>query len=113
MLRLLPSPSPQDKEGDLPAFLCRLKEESPALGVTDLHVALTSLEEVFLTIARQAEMEGGSGTREVELEDGRMLTVPLGIERARHPVTGEEYDIKWAQDESGNLQILYARPVAV
>eukprot|EP00951_Prasinocladus_malaysianus_P036827 scaffold390597_cov45-Prasinocladus_malaysianus.AAC.1 len=85
----------QDKEDSLPAFLEQLKSESEALGVTDLHVALTSLEEVFLNIARQAEIdaEGGGGTREVELDDGHVLQVALGVQEAQHPVTGKRYSI--------------------
>eukprot|EP00192_Tetraselmis_astigmatica_P020949 CAMPEP_0117674012 /NCGR_PEP_ID=MMETSP0804-20121206/14798_1 /TAXON_ID=1074897 /ORGANISM="Tetraselmis astigmatica, Strain CCMP880" /LENGTH=279 /DNA_ID=CAMNT_0005482827 /DNA_START=381 /DNA_END=1220 /DNA_ORIENTATION=- len=104
---------PKEKEAQLPQFLKQLRDESESIGVTDLHVALTSLEEVFLSIARQAEMENSGGsntTREVEADDGQLLRVPLGLEHYQHPQTGAPYTIRWAQDESGNLQILYARP---
>jgi len=102
---------PKSKEKDLPDFLKLLKENSEELGVTDLHVALTSLEEVFLSIARQAEMESNSNkVDKVELKDGSFLSVPLGVEQIVDPATGIQYNVKWAQDESGNLQILYAHP---
>jgi ABC-type multidrug transport system ATPase subunit len=103
---------PKSKEGDLPGFLELLKESSQELGVTDLHVALTSLEEVFLSIARQAELEDNPDKVEhAELPDGSLLLVPLGVERVQHPATGVTYAVKWGQDESGNLQILHTQPL--
>jgi hypothetical protein len=94
----------------MPGFLADLKDAGDALGVSDLHVALTSLEEVFLAIARQAEIEAdGSGTREVELDDMTVIQVPLGHTTCAHPETGVQYTVKWGQDESGNLQVLYAQ----
>jgi len=104
---------PKEKEDEMPGFLAELKDAGDELGVTDLHVALTSLEEVFLSIARQAEIENdGSGSRQVELDDGTLLQVPLGLTVCAHPTTGAEYTIKWGQDETGNLQVLYAQPTA-
>lgn len=94
----------------MPGFLAELKEAGDELGVTDLHVALTSLEEVFLSIARQAEIENdSSGGRQVELDDGTVMQVPLGVTSCVHPTTGVQYTIKWGQDEAGNLEILYAK----
>ncbi len=46
------------------------------LGVTDVQIGLTSLEEVFLRIARMAEVEAAAGdTTTVELDDGGSLEV--------------------------------------
>ena len=46
------------------------------LGITDVQIGLTSLEEVFLTIARKAEVEAAAGdTVVVELQDGGSLEV--------------------------------------
>ena len=89
-----------------------LEAQSDSLGVTDLHVALTTLEEVFLNIARQAEMEAddGNGTQEFELEDNTVLTAPLGQECVAHPTSGVMYNIRWGQDEAGDLQIIDASP---
>eukprot|EP00873_Tetraselmis_striata_P004628 jgi/Tetstr1/424892/TSEL_015387.t1 len=104
---------PKDKEASLPRFMTDLEARAPSLGLTDMHVALTTLEEVFLNIARKAEMEADDrGTREFELEDNIVLTVPLGQEHAVHPTTGAELSIKWGQDEAGDLQIIAAAPAA-
>jgi hypothetical protein len=44
--------------------------------VTDVQIGLTSLEEVFLRIARMAEVEAAAGdTTTVELDDGGSLEV--------------------------------------
>jgi hypothetical protein len=46
------------------------------LGITDVQIGLTSLEEVFLTIARKAEVEAAAGeTVTVDLQDGGSLEV--------------------------------------
>jgi hypothetical protein len=121
--------------------------------VTDLQISLTSLEEVFLSIARRAEVEAAAGeTAAVELPDGGTVEVggvacggccavradaslaavlpgwvPAGS-RGPHPppphaaqvalgeewatdAQGRHYFIRWAQDDSGALQVLKAEPV--
>ena len=35
----------------------------------------------------------------------RLLQVPLGEQYVTDPHTGRHYEIKWAQDEAGNLQV--------
>ena len=44
---------PQSLAPQLPGFLRELESRSGELGITDMQLSLTSLEEVFLTIARQ------------------------------------------------------------
>ena len=44
---------PQSLAPRLPGFLRELEARSRELGITDMQLSLTSLEEVFLTIARQ------------------------------------------------------------
>uniref|UniRef100_A0A061SDE8 Abc transporter a family member 2-like n=2 Tax=Tetraselmis sp. GSL018 TaxID=582737 RepID=A0A061SDE8_9CHLO len=103
---------PKDKEGMLPGLLQQLKAEGPAMGVGDVQVALTSLEEVFLRIVREAELEDSTGSRQVELADGLVVEVPIGAETVRHPASGEEYTVRWVQDEAGDLQVLDAQPAS-
>eukprot|EP00887_Chlorella_sp_A99_P004766 scaffold4.g4766.t1 len=99
---------PKDAEAALPGFLRALEARRYALGITDLQISLTSLEEVFLSIARVAELEAaaaeGQAEVEVELEEGGTLEVPLGEQFVTDPATGRHYEIKWAQDDHGNLQ---------
>lgn len=101
---------PKDKERMLSAFLNKLEYKKQELGITDVQISLTSLEEVFLSIAKKAELEAaaaeGRATLDVTLEDGTLLEVPLGEELAVQESTGRQYAIKWAQDENGELQVL-------
>ena len=51
---------PKDREARLRLFLQRLEASRRQLGVTDVQISLTSLEEVFLNIARKVRREVGS-----------------------------------------------------
>ncbi len=63
-----------------------------------LQLSLTSLEEVFLSVARQAELEAaaasGDTTVEVHLDGGGTMMVPLGEEHVVNPNTGVHYEVK-------------------
>ena len=48
---------PYDREEGLPALLGALRAGGAALGVADVQLRLTPLEEVFLNVARRAELE--------------------------------------------------------
>lgn len=65
--------------------------------------------QVFLTIARKAEVEAaaqeGRSTETIHLANGAVLKVPLGEEYATVEGGTQQYQVKWAQDESGNLQV--------
>lgn len=64
---------------------------------------------MFLTIARKAEVEAaaqeGRSTETIHLANGAVLKVPLGEEYATVEGGTQQYQVKWAQDESGNLQV--------
>ncbi|KAL4859820.1 ABC transporter A family member 2 [Chlorella vulgaris] len=103
---------PKAGEHALPAFLHTLDARRQQLGVTDVQIGLTSLEEVFLRIARMAEVEAAAGdTTTVELDDGGSLEVALGEEWATHFTTGQSYFLRWVQDDNGSLQVLRAEPM--
>lgn len=106
---------PATQGAALPDFLQELEAVGAQLGVTDLNIGLTSLEEVFLTIARKAEVEAaaqeGRCSETVYLPGGALLKVPLGEEYATVEGSDEQYQVKWAQDESGNLQVLEYHPI--
>lgn len=65
--------------------------------------------QVFLTIARKAEVEAaaqeGRSHQTIHLADGALLKVGMGEEYGTVEGTSQQYQIKWAQDESGNLQV--------
>ena len=70
---------PREQEAALPGLLATLEADKARLGVSDVQISLTSLEEVFLTIARQAEQEAaeasGKTTRKVFVADGTEIEV--------------------------------------
>jgi len=51
---------PRSAEATLPGFLKELEAKKEELGITDIQISLTSLEEVFLTIAREVGCPQGS-----------------------------------------------------
>ena len=101
---------PKSAQHELPAFLQRLESRRDELSIADIQISLTSLEEVFLSIARRAEVEAataeGRHNVDVWLEDGSILEVMMGADEAKQESTGREYAVKWAQDESGALSVL-------
>jgi hypothetical protein len=64
----------------------------------------------------QAEMEAaqaeGRADEKITLPDGRVLSVPIGADFATLESTGEQFQIKWTQDEQGNIDVLSWHPVA-
>ncbi len=65
-------------------FLCNIQEffrlledHKAQLGVTDLQMGLTTLEEVFLTITKQADLENAAAEGRVETltVDGQTMNV--------------------------------------
>jgi ABC-type multidrug transport system ATPase subunit len=100
---------PKQIEPKLPESLKLLQQNKEKLGIVDVQIQMTSLEEVFLNIAKQAEIDAahaeGEAVEEVALEDGSTLEVVLGHDTAHHPETGARYDISWSQGEDGSLQV--------
>ena len=100
---------PKSIEEVLPDSLRRLEEARSSLGISDVQIQMTSLEEVFLNIAKQAEIDAahaeGEAVEDVVLEDGSVLEVVLGHDRAVHAKSGKSFSIKWSQGEDGRLQV--------
>lgn len=48
---------PSEKEPLLVTFLSELEQQQATYGITDIQLSLTSLEEVFLNIAKQAALD--------------------------------------------------------
>lgn len=102
---------PRERESELAGFLTQLEKDAPGLGITDVQLSLTSLEEVFLTIARKAAIEAArtSGTAdksdhtsEVQLPDGSTVKVQPGQEFVQDS-NGVTYSVMWTVDDGGNL----------
>ena len=93
---------PQDRNNLLPNFFAALAKQQDSLGISDLHLGICSLEDVFLNIARIAEAEHAASsnlTTQFEFE-GVMLNIPVGAVSARAELPGQppcDLVVKWGQ----------------
>ncbi|MCD7455438.1 ATP-binding cassette sub- A member 2 [Datura stramonium] len=105
---------PHDKEKLLTDFFAELQDREKEFGISDIQLGLTTLEEVFLNIARQAELEdvaeGSLAT--LTLNTGLSLQIPVGARFVKIPGTecaenpiGTMVEVYWEQDDSGTLCI--------
>jgi len=72
-------------------------------------MALTTLEEVFLNIAKAAEVEVAalnSVTVNLVLDDGHVIKVPSGADTATNERSGAVYSLTWGQTDTGSLVIV-------
>ncbi|CAH2043967.1 unnamed protein product [Thlaspi arvense] len=106
---------PHDKEKLLTRFFEELQEREHEFGISDIQIGLATLEEVFLNIARKAELESATaeGTMvTLELESGILVEIPVGArfvgipgtENAENP-RGVMVEVYWQQDGSGSMCI--------
>ncbi|KAM6569736.1 hypothetical protein CsatB_017721 [Cannabis sativa] len=107
---------PYEKEKLLPNFLTELQDRESEFGITDIQIGLTPLEEVFMNITRQAELESA-------MTEGRFVTlnlttsetsveIPVGARFVGIPGTESEVnpngimvEVFWEQDDFGELCI--------
>ncbi|KAI8528925.1 hypothetical protein RHMOL_Rhmol12G0185900 [Rhododendron molle] len=57
---------PHDREGLLTNFFAELQDREREFGIKDIQLGLTTLEEVFLNIAKQAELESAAAEETLE-----------------------------------------------
>ncbi|AEE78323.1 ABC transporter A family member 2 [Arabidopsis thaliana] len=106
---------PHDKENLLTSFFAELQDREEEFGISDIQLGLATLEEVFLNIARKAELESAAvdGTMvTLDLTSGSSVEIPVGArfigipgtETAENP-RGVMVEVYWQQDESGSLCI--------
>ncbi|GAB2248821.1 hypothetical protein Droror1_Dr00012180 [Drosera rotundifolia] len=104
---------PREREGALKIFFTELQDRETELGISDIQLGLTTLEEVFLNIAKQAELETATAegrTTTITLSSGTLVKIPIGArfiavpgtENATNP-SGVMVEVYWAQDDSGSL----------
>ncbi|KAK6117971.1 hypothetical protein DH2020_048286 [Rehmannia glutinosa] len=106
---------PQEKEKLLKNFFAELQDREKEFGIADIQLGLTTLEEVFLNIAKKAELESAAaeGTfATLALNSGVSVQVPIGARFVSIPGTeskanprGVMVEVYWQQDDSGALCI--------
>ncbi|XP_071717353.1 ABC transporter A family member 2-like [Rutidosis leptorrhynchoides] len=106
---------PHDKESLLTKFFEELENREEEFGISDIQLSLTTLEEVFLNIAKQAEFESAAAEGRFTtliLTSGTSLQIPVGARYIGIPGTvstenprGLMVEVFWEQDDSGTLCI--------
>lgn len=107
---------PHEKEALLTRFFEELQEREEEFGISDIQLGLTTLEEVFLNIARQAEMESAAAEGKLvtlnPTTSGNSVEIPIGARFVGMPGTesaenprGVMVEVYWEQDDSGALCI--------
>ena len=97
---------PRDSDARLKGALEALESQKAGLGVVNMQLSLSTLEDVFLNIARKAELldaEAKGLKATVALPDGGEAEVLLGSEDFTHLESGKSYNIRWIQNEAGEL----------
>ncbi|XP_030521657.1 ABC transporter A family member 2-like isoform X1 [Rhodamnia argentea] len=106
---------PHDREAILTKFFAELQDKQEEFGIVDIQLGLTTLEEVFLNIAKQAELENAAAERRLAtltLTSGTSVQIPVGAQFVGIPGTestensrGIMVEVYWQQDDSGALCI--------
>ncbi|CAL1368225.1 unnamed protein product [Linum trigynum] len=104
---------PHDKEKLLTNFFAELEDRQAEFGIKDIQLGLATLEEVFLNIARQAEVESATAEGRfiaLNLTSGTSLQIPVGSSFVGIPGTestenprGLMVEVYWEQDDTGTL----------
>ncbi|KAK7317242.1 hypothetical protein RJT34_01301 [Clitoria ternatea] len=104
---------PHDREALLTNFFSELQDREEEFGISDIQLGLTTLEEVFLNIAKQAELENAAAEGSLvtlTLTSGESVQIPIGArfvgipgtESSENP-TGFMVEVYWEQDDTGAL----------
>lgn len=106
---------PREKEAQLTEFFAELQDREKEFGISDIQLGLTTLEEVFLNIAKQAEIESSAAEGRLvalNLSSGTSIEIPKGARFIGIPGTespdnprGMMVEVYWDQDDGGNLCI--------
>ncbi|EEF52143.1 abc transporter, putative [Ricinus communis] len=106
---------PHDRERLLRNFFADLQDKQLQFGIADIQIGLTTLEEVFLNIARQAELESAAAEGRsvtLTLTSGPSVQIPVGARFVGIPGTespenprGIMVEVYWEQDDTGTLCI--------
>ncbi|KAF9671485.1 hypothetical protein SADUNF_Sadunf12G0052600 [Salix dunnii] len=106
---------PHDKERVLTNFFAELQERQGEFCISDIQLGLATLEEVFLNIAKQAELENAAAEGKMvtlALTSGKSVQIPVGARFVGIPETespenpnGIMVEVYWEQDDSGSLCI--------
>jgi len=98
----------RSNENKLPDFVNDFEDQHKKLGVQAFDISLTTLEDVFLEIARLAEVDHARKdnlTVPIELSSGITTMVPVGEKRWVDKTNKVVLNIEWYTDDSGALAL--------
>jgi len=99
-------PNTVENDQRLPVFFTKLETQREELGIVDVQVGMSTLEDVFLEIATKTEREEAernNRTTTVTLPMGEEAEVLLGAVGPQTAPSGVQFEVKWGTDEVGNL----------
>ena len=97
-------------------FLSLLEAQKLALGIIDIQISLSSLEDVFLNLAKACELEDAQRNQascDVALPSGQRTNVLIGFEGPVKLSDGTAFTIEWGPDENGMLIPVETREVEI
>jgi hypothetical protein len=93
-------------DSEMAGLFLELESRRAELGLADIQISMSTLEDVFLRIVKRTEVEEARKTNKttnVTLPDGQTVAVALGSEDEIVSSEGARFRAKWGTDESGNL----------
>jgi len=101
-------------ETTMASFFQTLDARKDELGIQDVQLQMSTLEDVFLRIAQDCEVEEARANNKltnVTLHNGEAVSVLLGSEEPLTSPQGVTFTVKWGTDENGTLIALDTREV--
>ena len=99
---------PANSEEKLAQVFAELEERRVELGIVDVQLAMSTLEDVFLKIAKDSEVEEATRENvrtEVTLSNNEKVQVLVGSEEPAVSPGGIGYKVTWNTDEDGKLVV--------
>ncbi|XP_031091746.1 ABC transporter A family member 11-like [Ipomoea triloba] len=106
---------PHEQERQLEEFFKEMENRKSDFGIQNVQIGLSTLEEVFLSIAQKAELDSATAEGNVKtltLPSGTSIQVHLGAKYVEIPGSvspdnprGLMVEVYWEQDDNGNLCI--------
>jgi len=87
-----------------------LENDQQALGISDIQLGMSSLEDVFLDVIQKAEAAEAQHVS-VTLSSGETVTIQLGLKTPVAAPSGVLFLIKWGLDENGVMMAIDSHPV--
>jgi hypothetical protein len=99
---------PANSEEELAQVFAELEERRVELGIVDVQLAMSTLEDVFLKIAKDSEVEEATRENvrtEVTLSNNEKVQVLVGSEEPAVSPGGIGFKVMWNTDEDGKLVV--------